>query len=215
MNAKTSRSTRLAAFRDLYLDGGWSGTDGETVSGTGSTLEYTESVRRLLPFVFETYGITSVVDAPCGDFHWFKEIPLPDVDYTGIDIVPEMIASNSEHFTSEQRSFLRADVTCDPLPAADLFFCRDLLLHIPWEDCTKVMKNAMASGFDWFIFSSYDVGENSDVDAAFGYRPLNLQRSPFNLPSAEASIPDFIDGFRSRHLLLWHREQIEDVVAAL
>ena len=215
MNQKTSRTSRLAAFRDLYLDGGWSGTDGETVSGTGSTLEYTQSVRHLLPVVFDTYGITSVVDAPCGDFNWFKEIPLPDVDYVGVDIVPEMIASNSDRYSSERRSFLCADATCDPLPKADLFFCRDLLLHIPWDDCTKVMHNAMSSRFEWFIFSSYDIAQNSDVDAAFGYRPLNLQRPPFNLPAAEASIPDFIDGFRSRHLLLWNREQVADAVAAL
>ena len=86
MTSSTSREGRVQAFQNLYLSGGWSGTDGETVSGSGSTLEYTQGVRRLLPFVFENYGIASVVDAPCGDFHWFKEIPLPTVEYIGLDI---------------------------------------------------------------------------------------------------------------------------------
>lgn len=212
MTPPTSREARVKAFQDLYLDGGWSGTNGETVSGSGSTLEYTEGVRRLLPFVFETYGITSVVDAPCGDFHWFKEIPLPNVDYVGVDIVPELIEDNRKKFESEKREFLCADATCDPLPQADAFLCRDLLLHIPLDDCWNVLRNAASSNFDYLIFSSYDVAENADVDTAFGYRPLNLQRAPFNLPAAEASIPDFIPGFRTRHLLLWRREQVARVV---
>lgn len=213
MTPPTSSDSRLQAFQGLYLDGGWSGTDGETVSGSGSTLEYTEGVRHFLPFVFETYDITSVVDAPCGDFHWFKEIPFQTLDYVGLDIVPELIESNRQNFEAENRRFHCADVTCDPLPAADAFLCRDLLLHIPFEDCWNVLRNAVSSEFEYIMISSYDVAKNTDVDGAFGYRPLNLQRPPFNLPAAEASIPDFITGFRTRHLLLWRREQLARALA--
>ena len=181
MTQSTSRSTRLSAFQSLYLNGGWTGTDGETVSGTGSTLEYTESVRHLLPFFIETYGITSLVDAPCGDFHWFKEISLPSVTYVGVDIVPELVEANAKKFETLQRTFLCSDVTCDPLPAADLFLCRDLLLHIPIEDCWSVLRNAVSAEFKYLMFSSYDVKTNADVEGPFGYRPVNLQRPPFNL----------------------------------
>lgn len=212
MTQSTSREARVEAFQNLYLEGGWSGTDGETVSGSGSTLEYTKEVRHLLPFVFETYGITSVVDAPCGDFNWFKEIPLPNVDYVGLDIVPELIEKNREQYESDNRTFMCADATCDTLPKADAFLCRDLLLHIPIEDCWNVIENAVSTGYDYLIFSSYDVGKNADVESAFGYRPVNLQRPPFNLPAAEASIPDFIEGFRTRHLLVWRHEQLAHVL---
>jgi hypothetical protein len=39
--------------------------------------------------------IKSIVDAPYGDFNWMKLLTLaPDVNYTGIDIVPDLIPNN-------------------------------------------------------------------------------------------------------------------------
>ena len=36
--------------------------------------------------------VRSILDAPCGDFYWMKEVALCDIDYIGADIVEEIIA---------------------------------------------------------------------------------------------------------------------------
>src|SRR5882762_6777664 len=54
-----------ARFSDIYKKGLWK--HGESRSGAGSELEYTESLRFFLPIVFERFGIRTIVDAPCGD----------------------------------------------------------------------------------------------------------------------------------------------------
>ena len=70
-----------------------------------------------------------MLDVPCGDFYWMRLVPL-DVDYTGGDIVSDIVARNQAQYGDERRRFLRLDLLQDPLPAADLIFCRDCLVHL-------------------------------------------------------------------------------------
>lgn len=42
------------------------------------------------------YGVRSVLDIPCGDFFWFKEIKLDLDSYIGGDIVAPLITSVAE-----------------------------------------------------------------------------------------------------------------------
>jgi len=79
-------------FTGIYLSNGWSGK--ESKSGTGSDLDQTRIIRQQIPKLFRKLGIKSVLDVPCGDFWWFKEMDLGNIKYIGADIVPELIKSN-------------------------------------------------------------------------------------------------------------------------
>src|SRR5215471_3655990 len=54
-------------FTGIYEQNIWKNS--ESRSGHGSTLEYTTAVRDALPTIFRDLKITSMVDAPCGDFN--------------------------------------------------------------------------------------------------------------------------------------------------
>lgn len=71
-------------FSEIHLTNAWG--HAETVSGPGSSLENTATLRRALPSLVTRYGLKRVVDAPCGDFNWMK---------TTVDIFDEYTASIS------------------------------------------------------------------------------------------------------------------------
>ena len=71
--------------------------DGESLSGDGSALEQTKQIRSHLPDLFRRHRIRTLLDAPCGDFHWMKELHLTDGGlrrYWGVDVVPPLIEQN-------------------------------------------------------------------------------------------------------------------------
>ena len=52
----------------------------ESASGDGSSLEYTENLRRELPHLFKKFSIKTIFDAPCGDLNWMGEmLPLSSI----------------------------------------------------------------------------------------------------------------------------------------
>lgn len=75
----------------------------------------------------------SLLDAPCGDFQWMRKFVMTrdDVHYTGVDVVPELIAHNAAKFGRRlpRVRFLLADVVKDGALQGgyDLIFSRDML----------------------------------------------------------------------------------------
>src|SRR5215212_6161396 len=61
-----------------------------SISGLGSELDATAVLRAELPRLFQKLGVTSLLDAPCGDAGWIGHADL-GVRYAGIDIVPALI----------------------------------------------------------------------------------------------------------------------------
>ena len=59
-------------FSGIYENYGFGSS--ESRSGPGSTLEETKLLREEIKKLIVKKGIKSVVDIPCGDFHWMKEI---------------------------------------------------------------------------------------------------------------------------------------------
>ena len=92
-------------FTRIYNLNTWK--DPETVSGRGSSLASTEAIRRELPQLIKSLGITSVLDAPCGDFNWIKDVlkECPDVTYFGVDIVDALISKNQFENDSSRYRF--------------------------------------------------------------------------------------------------------------
>jgi hypothetical protein len=116
-------------FTNIYKKGGW-GSD-ESVSGAGSTLQYTENIRKEIPAIIRKLNVTRVFDAPCGDFNWFRFMELPKgVHYVGGDIVQELIINNQKKYGTQSTVFHTLDIIKDELPDADLWICRDALMHL-------------------------------------------------------------------------------------
>ena len=48
------------------------------------------------PGLLRDYNITTVIDVPCGDFHWMSRVNLEGRKYIGGDIVKELIEDNQK-----------------------------------------------------------------------------------------------------------------------
>jgi hypothetical protein len=101
-------------------------------------------------------------------------------------------------------SFVRLDIRRSALPAVDVVFCRDLLIHLSNADAAWALGNVAASGSRYLVTTTFP-GLAANADILTGrYRPINLERPPFSLPpplrlEAEHSLPAFPD----RSLGVW------------
>jgi SAM-dependent methyltransferase len=165
-------------FREIYETNGWSGQ--ESISGLGSGLDNTRVLRVALPELFRRLGIRSVLDAPCGDFRWMGQVDLRGIDYIGLDIVPDVIAENQARHPG--RRFVVGDIITGKLPAVDLVFCRDCLVHLSYDQIFSALANIAASGARYLLTTTF-VERNRNADIATGdWRPINLCIPPFELP---------------------------------
>ena len=153
----------------------------ESKSGGGSTMQATIALREHLPLVIEKYSITTMLDAPCGDYNWMKAVDKK-CSYIGGDIVPEMIESNQKLYGSDKVQFKIIDITKGPLPKVDLIFCRDCLQHLSYDNIKKAFENFKNSGSKYLLVSSYPkTWRNYDIPDG-DFRCLNLRKKPFHFP---------------------------------
>src|ERR1700752_1788104 len=85
----TPRKHMQSTFAPFYSENRWG--DSESASGPGSSLERTAKLRSELPILLEEIGARTLLDAPCGDFNWMKNITLNLDQYIGVDVIPELI----------------------------------------------------------------------------------------------------------------------------
>ena len=170
-------------FTSIYANAGW-GKHLDTVSGPGSTLEQTAVIRSEIPELLKTLDARSILDAPCGDLFWMKECDLGATEYIGMDVVPAIVADNAKRFAASGRTFIAGDIVKDDLPRVDVILCRDCLVHLPFDDALAALRNFRRSGSTYLLATTFTGRTgNSDIPAAGGWRPLNLERAPFSLPA--------------------------------
>ena len=89
-------------------------------------------------------AVTSVLDAPCGDFNWQQDLDFGG-QYLGLEIVPELVDANCAEYASDHRQFRLADIVHDTLPGADLVLCRECLNHLPLADADRAIEHLVAA----------------------------------------------------------------------
>lgn len=167
-------------FNIMYKTNFWDSS--ESVSGPGSEIEKTHTVRNILPEVLNKYKIESLLDLPCGDFNWMKYVNLGDVKYIGADIVKEIIIKNKKEFSNSNFDFQILSIYDNVLPNVDLVFSRDCFIHFSNKLILQSLNNIKKSGSTYLFTNHYpDLNENIDIKTGTN-RPINLQCQPFNLP---------------------------------
>lgn len=175
--------SRGSIFSRAYKSRAW-GSD-ESGSGIGSERGATVALREYLPELFKRLGVVSFLDAPCGDWNWMRLVDLQGVDYTGVDVVPEVIARNQAAYERDGVRFQVADLTRDELPRADLILCRDCWVHLSFRDAASMLENFRRSGATWLLVSnSPQALENRNQLTGWAWRHLNLRKPPFSFPAA-------------------------------
>jgi len=198
-------------FSKIYKEHYWSSD--ESISGPGSDPLQTNSIKAELEEVFREFNISSILDAPCGDFGWMQKVNLNGIQYTGMDIVDQLIQNNKTQFQDlDNVEFRVGNIIEDELPQVDLILCRDCLVHFSYEDIRKTIENFKKSGSRYLLTTSFIHHQNKQ-DIPTGYwRPINLQQAPFNLPDPILVIDEKCTEGGGKHkdksLLMWEVKNI-------
>lgn len=164
-------------FGDIFSRKAWGSR--ESCSGPGSSLVSTKKVRADLPLLLDWFGIQSVLDLPCGDFHWLSQVDLGGRKYIGADIVPDLIEENRRRHPGVD--FRVLDATTDHLPKAELIICRDMLGHLSQPNVDLALRNFVASGASYLLTTTFANRPNGGQPTDGGWRPVNLMLPPYSL----------------------------------
>jgi len=217
----TTLAKLLRGFRSQSMQAIWTRKwrrrlhkDEESVSGAGSSISETEVVRRELPALLAELGARSLLDIPCGDFHWMQEVDLGVERYVGADVVSALVDENQRLHGDAIRSFRQLDATRDDLPEVDLIFCRDCLMHLSFDSVKAALRNFKRSGARYLLTTIYaDKTEHHDIETG-RWNAINLRLPPFELPEPLRVINEQSgkagERFRDKSLALWRIDQIPD-----
>jgi glycosyltransferase involved in cell wall biosynthesis len=202
VHERRQSSKREAIFQKAYEDNFWGNE--YSLSGPGSTLESTERLREFLPRFVAKVGAESLLDIPCGDFQWMKNVPL-GAKYYGADIVLPLIEKNRAAF-GDRGEFLHLDLLKDCLPAVDIILCRDCLVHMSFREIRKALRNIKKASPRFLMTTTFpDRSANFDIVTP-DWRPLNLRAPPFNFIEPLEQIQDFADSqidHAGKYIAVW------------
>jgi hypothetical protein len=172
---------RRLIFGRIYARNAWEGKD--SISGPGSDADQTKVVVADLPKLLANFHVRTILDIPCGDFHWMQSVGLEGLDYIGADIVGELIEKNVQRYQSDSIHFRKLNLIRDRLPTVDLVLCRDCLVHLSFKDLWSALRNICNSRSTYLLATTFtERTENKDITTGH-WRRLNLQVAPFMLPS--------------------------------
>ena len=152
-------------------------------------------------------------DAPCGDLNWITDvIDRTGIEYSGGDVSQLAIDAALERRPSATVRLF--DIRNDPFPVADVWHCRDCLFHLSYDDGLAALKNFARSTIPNALITTNTARwmPNMDIKTG-GWRALDLQRAPFNLPKPRLKIKDYPANIEfPRYVAWWTRSEIAAAV---
>ena len=214
-------------FTQIYEGYKFGGTN-ESRSGLGSTLEETNILRDKIKLLIREKNIKSVVDVPCGDFNWMKEIVFSFENYIGGDIVSQCIIENNERYSNSRIKFIDFDLLTDEIPTADLLIVRDIVGHFPLEDGKKIINNILKCNCKYLLSTTWHNIQdehynhkhfNKGVEDYGKFYSVNLMSEPFFFPKPDTFIVEDVDVVDYKNgnrkvLALWDLQKVKDHLIA-
>ena len=195
-------------FKRIHEDSDWDINHETPTSGNGATLEQTKIIIGTLPKLVKKYHIKSILDLPCGDFNWMRNVKWEaDFQYFGGDIVENLVNKHQKEFGNKNRTFLHLDMTKDEVPKTDLIFSRDCWVHLSFEHIFQAISNLKKNGNTYLLTTTFpEEAQNSDIITG-GWRPLNFEKPPFNFPKPieliNENCTEMNGAFTDKSLGLW------------
>jgi len=204
---------RRESFEKIWETNAW---DINYKSGSGSSLENTENMRRVLDNVVTQVKTSlnkkyiTLLDSSCGDMTWMPAFleNRSDVVFTGFDIVSGNIEAHKRNFAGKTWRFEVHDIVLDPVEKYDIILSRHTFQHLKPGDINRVIANFVQSGSSFLLATN-----EPTVEMNFGLvtksrhrvRPVNLLLEPFHLPPPLCTSADFVGGL---DISLWNLASI-------
>jgi hypothetical protein len=85
-----------------------------------------------------------------------------------------------KQYSSDRVRFVVGNIT-EPLPAADLLLCKDVLQHLPIALIQRFIANNLQPGkYKWAILTNDQGPDNADIEPG-DYRTIDLRKPPFGV----------------------------------
>lgn len=184
-------------FKNIYDKNLWKSS--ESISGPGSHINRTTELRTGLLKLIEKYNITSIIDCPCGDLNWISPIIHKLPNYTGIDIVDDLIKKNIKKYP--KLNLIVDNMITSKLLYCDLLIVRDALFHFSQENIMKTINNIKKNNPKYLLTTELkDIShKNKNIRTGTWY-PLALQNEPYNFPKPILSIKE---DSKNKFISLW------------
>jgi SAM-dependent methyltransferase len=137
------RADHKKIFERIYNEKVWGETisDNPFYSGTGSDEVYANIYSTVISQFIIDNQIKSMVDLGCGDFRVGQKIlEKVNIEYTGLDIVPDLINYNNINFSRHNINFKCLNIVNDDLLSAELCTVRQVFQHLSNNDIKKVLR---------------------------------------------------------------------------
>lgn len=175
-------------FNSIYKSNYWNkskkfDSKNQSLSGPGSipnSIQTNHLISELKHF-FNRNNVKKILDAPCGDCAWIKEIFNNNFEYTGIDIVEDLIEKNKNNFNNKNVKFYCKDLTeFKEFNLYDFVLLRDFFIHLPINSIKKILINLKHSKCKYFAFNNYESVEINKEISTGQHRKINILKEPFN-----------------------------------
>ena len=171
-HSKFSDLTRQEVFHQIYQARYWG--HGSSISGPGSEDQLAHDVITGLARILQEYQFSSMLDLPCGDFHWMSKVDLSGIKYIGADIVAPLIEQNRKVHGSAKHTFMVKDIVIDSLPSADLILVRDCFPHFSLPDIRAALNNILQARIPYILTTHFSQPMlNYDIKTG-DWRPIYL-----------------------------------------
>lgn len=167
------------AFEKIYKSDAWSNGSGPG-SSPANTIEYRAFVSRFI----EANSIRDVTDLGCGDWQFSRLMDWSAVDYTGVDVVPEIVEQNRKAYGAPN---IRFEISSSPeeLPGGDLLLAKEVLQHLPNAIVSKYLAAIRRKYRFALVTNAIEPKADANLDIPVGgYRPLRIFDPPFAAPGA-------------------------------
>ena len=178
--------------------------------------EKSKQLRQLLPSLFSSLQLNSVLDCGCGTtcLHTVFSDSL-GVKYLGTDIVKPLVANLQTTQSTQNCKFQYMDVFQDPPESTDLWIARDLLNLYPDSQHLLFFQRFLESGSMYLALTSIDTTTENSAGVIGIQRRMNLQAPPYSMPEPLVSLLDGQQWFCTKKLLVYSRSQIESWLPTL
>lgn len=141
-------------FTDIYKNNTWGGAPGTFYSGDGTHSSNAKIYIDNIADFIKKHHIRSVLDIGCGDFRIMSKIlEKVEVDYTGADLVEDMLAHHREKYGNEKTRFVVLNAIKDELPQAELVTIRQVLQHLSNAQIQEILNKL--SAFKYVIITEH------------------------------------------------------------
>jgi len=190
------RMTRAGEKRFAELSSGeW---DNSSLSGPGSRPEVCKPfVEFFLQWLKDHKEVQSMVEVSAGHWPsgWQRFVSWPQIDYTGIDLLEDVITADRAYVTQRgiediglrNMTFRKGDMLDDStLPTADLLFTKDTIIHFPNANIAAFVNSTVIQcppkyKYVMFVHDSRKRDHrNRDISRFGEFHGVNLLGPPFN-----------------------------------